>query len=198
MSEVLQNRRSVIHPYKFNMWLGIVAMVMMFAAFTSAYVVKKADVSNWLVFDLPVMFNYSAVVIVLSSIAMQLAYFTFRRNKIGMHRIFIVLTFLLGAAFLVLQVMGWQELKSEGILLKGNVAGSFLYVISGAHFLHVVGGVIALLVFVFLAFTRYNRPEDTLLENIHPERQIGVELMATYWHFVDVLWLYLFFFFQMS
>ncbi|HCK22002.1 MAG TPA: cytochrome oxidase subunit III, partial [Bacteroidetes bacterium] len=91
-----------------------------------------------------------------------------------------------------------QELKAEGILLKGNVAGSFLYVISGAHFLHVAGGVIALLVFVILAFTRYNKPEDTLLENIHPDKQIGVELMATYWHFVDVLWLYLFFFFQMS
>jgi cytochrome c oxidase subunit III len=180
------------------MWLAIVAMVMMFAAFTSAYVVKKADVSNWLVFELPVMFSYSAVIIVISSICMQLAYITFRRNRIGLHRLFMVATFFLGATFLVLQVLGWQELKAEGILLKGNVAGSFLYVISGAHFLHVAGGVIALLVFVILAFTRYNKPEDTLLENIHPDKQIGVELMATYWHFVDVLWLYLFFFFQMS
>jgi len=198
MSQLVGHRRFIIHPYKFNLWLGIVAMIMMFAAFTSAYVVKKADVNNWLVFDLPVMFSYSAITIVASSVFMQLAFYTFKKNKVGLHRIFMLATFLTGATFLVMQVLGWQELKSAGILLKGNVAGSFVYVISGAHFLHVLGGVIALLVFSILAFTRFRNPVDTLVENIHPEKQVGLELMATYWHFVDVLWIYLFFFFQMS
>jgi cytochrome c oxidase subunit 3 len=129
---------------------------------------------------------------------MQLAYFAFKRNRVKLHRIFMLLTCAAGVIFLYLQIQGWQQLKGSGILLNGNVAGSFIYVISGAHFLHVVGGLIALLVFAVKAFTRFKKPVDTLVENIHPDKQVGVELMATYWHFVDVLWLYLFFFFQLS
>lgn len=180
------------------MWLAIVAMIMVFAAFTSAYVVKKADVNNWMEFDLPGMFNYSVITILASSVFMQASYYTFKKNRVGLHRVFMVLTFLAGATFLVMQIMGWQEMKAGGIILSGNVAGSFVYVISGAHFLHVLGGVIGLLVFTVFAFTRYSDSVDTLMDNMRADDKVGLELMATYWHFVDVLWIYLFFFFQMS
>lgn len=180
------------------MWLAIVAMTMMFAAFTSAYVVKKADLRTWAEIELPAMFTYSTVVILISSVFMQLSYYAYKRNNVSAYRSFIMLTLFTGASFLYLQIQGWQQLTASGIHLSANVAGSFVYVISGAHFLHVTGGVIALLVFSIRAFTRIKHPVDTLVENIHPDKQVGVELMATYWHFVDVLWLYLFFFFQMS
>jgi cytochrome c oxidase subunit III len=198
MSQTISHRRFVIHPLKFNMWLAIVAMTMMFAAFTSAYVVKKADLRTWAEIELPAMFTYSTVVILISSLFMQLSYYAYKKNNVALHRVFMLLTLTAGASFLFLQIQGWQQLTDSGINLSANVAGSFVYVISGAHFLHVVGGVIALLVFSIRAFTRIKQPVDTLVENIHPDRQVGVELMATYWHFVDVLWLYLFFFFQMS
>ncbi|MBC8047510.1 MAG: cytochrome c oxidase subunit 3 [Fimbriimonadaceae bacterium] len=192
----VSHKRYIVHPHRFNLWLAIVAMIMMFAAFTSAYIVKKGDANNWLLIELPQLFTYSTITILISSLFMHAAYISFKRNKIYLYRIFICFTFILGSAFLIFQVNGWQRLAESGIILSGNPAGSFIYVISGAHFVHVVGGVIALLIFSIKSFTAYKTPVDTLLLNINTDKQVGVELMATYWHFVDILWIYLFIFFQ--
>ena len=129
---------------------------------------------------------------------MHMAYISFRRNNVYLYRSFILLTTLLGAAFLVLQVLAWMQWTNGGITLTTNIAGSFVYVISGAHFLHVFGGVVALIIFSVKAFTSIKSPVDSVMQNIDPDKKVAVELMTTYWHFVDILWLYLFFFFQYS
>ncbi len=188
------HKRFIVHPYKFNMWIGIVSMVMVFAAFTSAYVVKKADTKTWQEIILPQIFTTSTIVIVASSICMHAAYLAFAKQRLQLYRGFMVLTFLLGAAFLVMQVQGWNTLVDAGVSLKGNVAGSFVYVISGSHFLHVVGGVIALLVFAVKSFTRFNTADVSRM----PQYRINVEVMATFWHFIDFLWVYLYFFFLLN
>jgi len=190
--------RYIVHPYKFNLWIAIVSMVMIFAAFTSAYVVKKGDVKAWTDIVLPQIFTVSTVVIVLSSLTMHLAYVAFKRNLIYWYRGLMILTFFLGAAFLTLQIQGWTQLVNSGIYLDGNVAGSFIYVISGAHFLHVAGGVVALMVFAISAFVKLKSPVDTLMQNIQPDKLVRLEVMMTYWHFVDFLWVYLFFFFLLN
>ncbi len=188
------HKRFIVHPYKFNMWIAIVSMVMIFAAFTSAYVVKKGDTNSWQHIHLPDIFATSTVVIVFSSLFMHGAYMAFKKNKLNLYRGFIMMAFLLGAAFLILQIQGWSMLVNSGIELTGNVAGSFIYVISGAHFVHVAGGVIALLVFSVRAFTKYNNNElDKVQGSI-----INIEVMTTYWHFVDFLWVYLYFFFLLN
>lgn len=146
------HKRFIVHPYKFNMWIAIVSMVMIFAAFTSAYVVKKGDVKTWQEIILPSIFTTSTIVIVLSSAFMHAAYVAFKNGNLQVYRGCITTTFLLGAAFLTLQIQGWETLVNQGVSLTGNVAGSFIYVISGSHFLHVAGGVIALLVFQFVHF----------------------------------------------
>ncbi len=194
MSTIIHNRY-IVNPYKFNMWIAIVAMVMMFAAFTSAYVVKKGDLKTWQDIQLPAVFTVSTIVIVLSSISLHAAYLSFKTNRISLYRGFIVLTFILGAAFLTLQIQGWTQLVNSGIALSGNVAGSFIYVISGAHFLHVVGGVIALMVFSILAFTRNSIRQNNNVDGPYLKKLTGVEILMTYWHFVDILWVYLYFFF---
>jgi cytochrome c oxidase subunit III len=181
--------RYIIHPYKFNLWIAITSMVMMFAAFTSAYVVKKGDVKYWQEIQLPHIFIYSTITIIVSSLCMHLAYTYFKKNNMAAYRGWLVLTFLLGITFVVLQFSGWEQLVHSGVILKGNVAGSFIYVISGAHVVHVVGGVIALLVFTILSFTKKN---GIVTEN--SDRVMKVEVLATYWHFVDILWVYLFIF----
>lgn len=194
----VSHTRFIVHPYRFNLWLAIVSMVMIFAAFTSAYIIKKADSNNWIAVALPTLFQISAIIAVISSITMQAAYISFKKNKIRAYRILICITFLLGTSFLLLQLNGWQQLSSSGATLSSHPAASFIYVISGAHFVHIAGGVIALLVFTIRSFTVYRTPVDTLLLNINPDKQVGVELMATYWHFVDILWIYLFIFFQVN
>ena len=156
---------------------------MLFAALTSAYIVRQAE-GNWLYFDLPQIFTISTVVIVLSSITMQWAYWSAKKDNLSMVKIMVTITSLLGLVFLVLQVEGWKALVAEQVYLVGNPSGSFLYIISGLHGLHLLSAVIFLLI-VLVSTYRYK---------VHSQNLSQIEMCTTYWHFLGGLWLYLFVF----
>ncbi|TSA58247.1 MAG: heme-copper oxidase subunit III [Sediminibacterium sp.] len=161
---------------------------MMFAGLTSAYIVKKNQ-STWLQFDLPLIFWYSTGVILLSSITMYLSVKAFAAQKMAQYKGLISLTAALGLLFLLMQAYGFKELDTKNIALigpKSNSAASFLFVITFLHMLHVLGGVIALLVIFFRAFTK----------NLKNNSVVPIEVVGTYWHFVDILWIYLFLFYN--
>lgn len=168
------------------MWVAIASIVMMFGGLTSGYIVKRNQ-ANWQTFDLPVQFWYSTVAIVLSSIALWMAAKAFKQRQMANYRMLMLGTLLLGIAFMALQVMGFINLWEQGITFTKNVSYSFLYTLVGVHALHVLGGIIALLVLVVKAFNQNERSY-----NIVP-----VEVVSTYWHFVDVLWVYLLIFLMM-
>ena len=175
-------RRSKIHPLKMVMYIGCGSLVMMFVALTSAYIVRRAS-GNWLEFSIPTIFYVNTLVILVSSLTLHAAYQAFKREAATAYKALISVTFLLGIAFLVLQYVGWQDLAAAGIPLKINPSGDFVYAISWLHAAHVVGGLAALLVTLVLAFALRLRRT--------PARQLRLELMMIYWHFVDVLWIYL-------
>ncbi|MEJ1237840.1 cytochrome c oxidase subunit 3 [Chryseolinea sp. T2] len=170
-------------PKKFGMWLFIVSATMVFAALTSAYLVRQAA-GNWLVFDLPSLFGVTTTIIILSSVSMQWAYIAAKRNNLEMTKVAICITALLGGAFFVGQFKAWGALVNQSVYLVGNPAGSFVYVLSGLHMLHIVGGVVYLMI-VLVATFRYK---------VHSRRLAQMELCATYWHFLGALWLYLYVF----
>lgn len=176
--------RSKIHPNKLALWIGCASITMMFAALTSAYMVRKAA-GNWVEFPLPSVFYVSTVVIILSSGLLHSAYIAFKRGKAFLYRGLLVSTFILGIAFLVLQYQGWVALDTI-LPLGNNPSGDFLYTISGLHAAHILGGLTALIVAMVHAFV--------LKFKITPARQLRFELTLTYWHFVDILWVYLFVF----
>jgi cytochrome c oxidase subunit III len=180
MNTVVMEQRKRIHPHKFTLWVGIASIIMMFAGLTSAYIVKRNQ-ANWTTYELPVLFWYSTAVIVASSITLLMAHNAFGRREMGKYRNLVVVTLLLGVLFVTLQVLGFKQLWENGITLQENVSFSFLYVIVGLHALHVIGGVIALIVLFAKAFSSKVRSY-----NIVP-----IEVISTYWHFVDVLWIYL-------
>jgi cytochrome c oxidase subunit 3 len=183
---ISENKR--IHPYKFTLWVAMGSIVMMFAGLTSAYIVKRNQ-ANWQGFDLPAIFMYSTVVILLSSVTMQLAVRNFKQRHMSAYRQFMLVTAILGAAFIAMQWTGFGQLNDRGIRLIGqgsNVSGSFLAVIAGLHMLHVLGGVVALLAMLWQAFGSKSRNYSA----------VPVEVAAQYWHFVDLLWIYLFVFLQ--
>jgi cytochrome c oxidase subunit 3 len=101
-----------------------------------------------------------------------------------------VLTFLLGLAFLYLQYVGWEQLVAMGVPLKTNPSGDFVYAISGIHAAHVLGGITILIVALIVAFR--------LPFKVTPARKLRLELSLTYWHFVDVLWIYLILFLSLQ
>lgn len=176
------NRRNKIHPWKFALWAACGSITMMFAAWTSAYVVRHAA-GNWLEFKIPNIFFINTAVMILSSIALQFSYNSFKKGNESSYKIALVLTSILGFAFIVLQYVGWQELTAIGVTFGLNDSGNFFYVLTGFHAAHVLGGVAALFVALMHAFG--------LKFNPTPKRLLRLELTATYWHFVGFLWLYL-------
>jgi cytochrome c oxidase subunit 3 len=186
MTTVSSNEPKRLHPHKFTLWVAMGSICMMFAGLTSAYIVKRNQ-ANWLEFPLPKSFYYSTAAIILSSITMHIALKAFKARERNRYKNFIALTAVLGVLFGVLQSLGFNELSSHGIKLLGfgsNAAASFLVPIIGLHMLHVAGGLIALLVTLFRAFGR----------KVKSYNSTPVEIVATYWHFVDLLWIYLFIF----
>lgn len=185
---VYENQRNKIHPYKFLLWVAIGSMVMMFAGFTSAYIVKRNQV-NWQGFDLPPVFLYSTILLVLSSVTLFFSVRFCRKHQMAAYRRLLLVTTLLGIAFIIMQFMGFKQLGDAGVKLLGqgsNVAGSFIAVIAGMHILHVLGGLIAFIIILAKSFGR-----------VRNYSALPVEVASTYWNFVDVLWVYLFVFFTM-
>jgi cytochrome c oxidase subunit 3 len=188
MIDVLSDQKRKIHPHKFTLWVAIGSILMMFAGLTSAFIVKRSQ-ANWIMLNIPLIFWYSTVAILTSSVAVQLSLKALKqRNMVGYRR-WLVITAVLGIVFLVLQIIGFIQFGDQEIKLIGagsNASYSFLLAISGLHGLHVLGGVITLIVIAIRAVSISKRNYSS----------VPLEIAATYWHFVDALWIYLFIFFN--
>lgn len=169
------------------LWVAMISMVMFFAGLTSAYVISmKRD--DWVSFDLPQAFYISTALIILSSFTLLLSQRFLKQDKRQLSIILLLITFALGVAFVWQQYVGFNQLKSIGLFFTGpesTVSTSFIIGISFMHVLHILAVIIVLLVVIYNHFKYKYKPKDML----------GFELGAIFWHFVDVLWIYLFFFF---
>ncbi|OEK01722.1 cytochrome oxidase subunit III [Roseivirga sp. 4D4] len=172
-----------MHPKKFALWLFIVTVVMIFAAFTSAHIVRQAD-GDWLIYDIPPMLWITSGIILTSSIFMQWAYIAAKRDKLEQVKLALSITTILGLAFLYGQFQAWGQLVDAGVFFVGNPAGSFMYVFTGIHAAHLISGVIYLLYMLISSF-RYK---------VHAKNMLNMDMCTTYWHFLGGLWIYLFIF----
>lgn len=182
------NVKNKIHPYKFTLWIAIGSILMMFAGLTSAYIVKR-NMANWSLVEMPSIFWVSTFSILISSITIYFAKKLFVQRKMLEYRLLFGLTASLGILFLILQIVGFFSYKSLDIKLIGagsNASYSFLLAIALLHGLHVLGGVIALVVVFFKGLNNSSRNYST----------VPIDVVSIYWHFVDLLWIYLFVFFS--
>jgi cytochrome c oxidase subunit 3 len=184
MTETVSTQRKKIHPHKFTLWVAIASIIMMFAGLTSAYIVKSS-LPGWQDITLPKLFYVSTAIMLVSSLTVQMSVKAFRDRNMQQYRTLITVTAVLGLAFIVMQILAFSQLFQSGIKLEGSGPGQFLYIIFGLHVLHVLGGVIALVVMFLKAFSRSTRSYNP----------VPIEVASTYWHFVDLLWVYLFIFF---
>lgn len=173
---------------KMMLWFGIISLLMGFAGWTSAFIVSSVR-EDWLTgFQLPTAFYYSTAVIILSSFSYILAKSAVRKNEQKTATNLLVATLVLGIVFIGLQFMGFSEIIAQGYNFTGptsNITMSYIFLIAAVHVLHVVAGIISLLV-VLVNQLRRKYTADNLL---------GMELGATFWHFLDLLWVYLMLFF---
>ena len=173
-----------MHPQKFALWLFIVSIVMLFAALTSAYIVKQSD-GNWLSFDLPGIFAVNTIIIAISSLTMHLAYLAAKRDAVNKVKWILLITVVLGIMFLVGQYISWSELVKNDIFFVSNYASaSFIYVFTGLHGFHIISGIVFLLITL----------RSSLKSEIYSKKLVLIEMCMTYWHFLGGLWLYLYLF----
>ena len=169
------------------LWVSMISMVMFFAGLTSAYVISMRR-DDWVTFELPDAFYISTILIILSSITITISQKLLKKDKRELSIVFLLITFLLGITFIWQQYAGFEDLRNAGLFFTGptsTVSTSFIIGISLMHAVHVFAGIIVLLVVIYNHF-KYRYKSDDLL---------GFELGAIFWHCVDVLWIYLFFFF---
>ncbi len=152
MSTVAMEQRKRIHPHKFTLWVGIGSILMMFAGFTSAYIVKRNQ-ANWVTFDLPVAFWYSTAVIIVKQSYFVHGTKAFKQRDMAKYRSLMAVTLVLGIVFIVLQVIGFSATVKIGVTLTGKCILFFFICDSGIHAVHVLGGIIALIVMFVKAFT---------------------------------------------
>jgi cytochrome c oxidase subunit 3 len=174
-----------MNPQKFAMWLFIISIVMIFASLTSAYMVRRAD-GGWLDFELPAVLWVSTGILLVSSFTMHWSLVSARKNNLGVLKTALSITTVLGVAFLFTQVVSWNILVDNGVYFSdpSTPSGSFLYVLTGLHGFHLISGI----VFLFIVLI------SSLQYKIHSKNLTRIEICATYWHFLDALWVYLFVF----
>jgi cytochrome c oxidase subunit 3 len=188
MTTQLQEHKGRVNPKKFSLWLLLLGILMLFSGLTSAYIVRKGD-GNWFDFELPPIFMYSTIIVLLSSVTMIWAFRAAKRDNITGIKIGLAATIILGIAFVISQYVGWLTLSDQGLHFVNpkygdKVSASFLIAIAAIHLVHILAGIVYLIVMLINAF-RFK---------IHKKNTLQISMCNTYWHFVGFLWVYLYMF----
>lgn len=172
---------------KMMLWFGIVSLIMSFAGWTSAFIVSSSR-EDWLAdFQLPNAFIVSTVFVLLSSVTFMLAHRALKSNQRQKTTIWLWATLALGIGFIVNQFAAFQQIIELGYNFTGptsNITMSYIYLIAMVHILHVIVGLVCVLVVIYNHFKQKYTVDNML----------GFELAAIFWHFIDILWVYLFLF----
>ena len=174
------------------LWLCIAGSVFMFTVLLVAYIVRKVG-TDWHDVALPTVFIASTGVILASSLTLHMANVAFRHERFTQYRLYLGTTLFLGTLFVLLQVLGWRELVLKGIYIQTNPSSSFLFLLSGLHLLHILFGLI-LLAIAFAEAIRRIPYVEAFVYSVNPPNVLKIKLFTLYWHFVDILWLYIFLF----
>ncbi|MFC3196360.1 heme-copper oxidase subunit III [Parapedobacter deserti] len=188
MAQYTQNKEELTQQKakKFNLWLGMIGMFMMFAALSSGFIVYTAGgIDRGIKTLLPDAFIYSTILIVLSSLTMQLAYVAARRTQFSKQKLLLIATILLGLGFFCVQLYAWGILSSRGVVfVNNNASQSFIYVFTGMHLAHIVAGILVLM--------------RALIGRMRSIPQVNnvfrMDLAALFWHFLGILWIYIYVF----
>jgi cytochrome c oxidase subunit 3 len=172
--------------YRIGMLVSLASIAMLFTSLSSAYIVRSGVTYDWFPIAVPRVMFGSTALIILSSISIEIARRKLKQSLPGTYSKYLFLTGLLGVGFLVSQLIAWRQLAQQGIYLSSNPYSSFFYLLTGAHAVHLAGGLLGL-TFLWLR-SRRHLDEARLIA----KRQAVVDAVSIYWHFMDALWIYLF------
>ena len=178
--------KSHANRYRIGMWVGLASVTMMFTSLSSAYIVRSVSANDWVSLPMPPVLIASTILILASSITLEVARRKLKAASAAAYSRWLFITAMLGAGFLVSQLFAWRKLAAQGIYLSSNPHSSFFYLLTGAHAVHLAGGLIG----VSLLWSRSRRVLNEAAR-VH-KRQAAADAVTIYWHFMDALWIYLF------
>jgi cytochrome c oxidase subunit III len=174
--------------YRIGMWVGLASVTMMFTSLSSAYIVRSTSANDWVPLPMPRVLLASTALIIASSVTIEIARRKLKASLTKVYAQWIVVTVVLGLGFLVSQLFAWRQLTAQGLYLSSNPHSSFFYLLTGAHGVHLAGGLLGL----GLLWLRSRRIAAAAHSERQTTRQGAVDAVSIYWHFMDGLWIYLF------
>ncbi len=190
-------RPMAFHPYNILMTLVLMGVTMLFIAFSAAYIYTRYQ-SNVPTIEVPNIFIFNTFVLIASSLSIRWANQCYLDDNTKKYQQALLLTIALTCIFMVLQMIGWQDLVHQEIFLATSNMSSYLYLISGLHFMHVIAGLPFLILFFRAARKNMREPVSVLVYFSDPEKRLKLKLLTFYWHFLDALWIYLILFFLIN
>lgn len=185
MTTAIQTKAAqpTIHPALMGMWVFLATISMLFAAFTSAYLIRRVA-ADWVPITLPTILWFNTAVLLISSACVEMSRTAVGRGRWRTAGRWLGLTILLGWGFLIGQLAAWRDLVAQGVFVPTSPHSSFFYILTGLHGLHLLGG-LGLLIWVTFRLTGQRSPEDV-------EARRWSALAATFWHFLGGLWIFVF------
>jgi cytochrome c oxidase subunit 3 len=183
---ILSDTGASTERYRIGMWIALAAILMMFTSLTSAYIVRAASANDWRPIAMPRVLLVSTALIIISSLTLETARRKLKKDSTHSYKGWLLVSTLLGIGFLLSQLWAWRQLVRQGIYITTNPHSSFFYLLTGTHGVHLLGGLLAL---AFLVICSRNLLES---EPARVRHQAVAGAVTLYWHFMDVLWIYLF------
>ena len=187
-------RSLVLHPYNIFLVLTLAGITVLFLAFSAAFVYSRVA-SGMPPISLPVIFYFNTLILVGSSLTMRWAKQCYLNDNTEKYQLALISTIVLTLIFMVCQYFGWRDLFNQELFIDTNNSTSYLYLISGMHFAHVIAGLPFLVLFLITARRKMKEPVSVLVYFSDPLKRLKLRLLTMYWHFLDILWIYLVLFF---
>lgn len=187
----------MFHPYNVLLFLTLFGISAMFLAFTVSFIYTRVQ-SQLPPIELPGIFLFNTVILLGSSLTMLRAKRAYQADDTRGYQLALASTIGLSLLFMLLQYVGWAELFNRNVFIHTDNSASYLYLISGLHFVHVIAGLPFLGIFLYTARKQMKEPVSVLVYFSDPEKRLKLRLLTIYWHFLDALWIYLVLFFWLN
>ncbi len=194
---MVQDRNYVVHPLYITITLVLASITSLFIGFSGAYLYNRIQEGAQAI-QLPSLFYLNTLVLVASSLTLRHAKKAYRLDNTERYQLMLAVTLALSILFIIAQLFAWRQLQQSNIFVDGGNMGSYLYVISGLHFTHVIAGIPFLGFFLYSAIKKMKEPVSVLVYFSDPDKKRKLDILTIYWHFLDILWVYLVLFFLVN
>lgn len=194
---MVEERNYLIHPHYIALGLLLAGITTLFLGFSAAYLYNRIQMGLEPL-QLPILFVFNTFLLIAASITLKYAKTFYKNDNTLKYQQSLGLTLFLTVVFLLSQIMAWKELYSEGVFVNHSNMASYLYIISGVHFAHVVIGIPFLALFLYSSINKMKEPVSVLVYFSDPDKKRKLNLLTIYWHFLDILWIYLVVFFLIN